>query len=256
MLCPVVRKTEDPFDELSEAEHCLARPTDPSMNRIFLACCPIVFAFSWALAQDAKDQAQSLTITAPAAMQGPRFTLQVMGGYYKSTELGPGQPLGSTVDPTFNYAPIDVRIGYLLSSPSDSNSLFRGAGEILFDVMVAPVTDGYTDIVVGPSILLRYNFVRPNAFLVPYIQGGGGLVYSDAYQTKGQSSIGEAVEFLLQAQGGVRWILNDKMSVDFEFGIQHISNAGLNDRNGGLNTLGGGVGVTYYFPEYNLFRRR
>jgi hypothetical protein len=173
-----------------------------------------------------------------------------MGGYYHYTGLGPGAPFGSTLDPEFDYAPINFRVGYLLTSPSDRNSVFRGAGEILVDVMAAPVTKGYANIVVGPSILLRYNFVQPNATVVPYIQGGAGIVYSDAYKSEGQDALGEAVEFILQCQLGVRWMLNDRWSLDFEGGFQHISNAGFADRNGGINNAGGSVGFTYYLPHF------
>jgi hypothetical protein len=225
------------------------------MKRAFLNCSLILFASSCALAQsvvtasDPKDQLRQSVSVVPAAMQGPRFTLQVMGGLYLPSGLGPGAPLGSTVDPNLDYAPINLRVGYLLTSPSERKSLFRGTGEILVDLMVAPVTKGYADIITGPSILLRYNFVQPNAWLVPYIQGGAGLVYSDGYKTQGQNALGQAVEFLLQSQGGLRWILNDKCSLDFEFGYQHISNANLGDRNSGINNLGGSIGFTYYLPE-------
>lgn len=187
---------------------------------------------------------------APAAMNGPGFTLQMMAGYYQHTGLGPGAPFGSTVDPEFNYAPIDIRVGYLLTSPSERNFLLRGVAEILVDLMVAPVTKGYADIVVGPSILLRYNFVQPDARLIPYVQVGAGIVYSDAYKTPGQDALGEAVEFILQCQLGVRWMVNRNWSLDFEAGLQHISNAGFNDRNGGVNDVGGTVGFTYYLPHF------
>jgi len=224
------------------------------MKRIVATCCVTVLGLSCVLAQDPKvaqpTTIQSARLPAPAAFEGPRFTLQFMGGYFAYTGLGPGAPFGSTVDPNFDYAPINIRVGYLLTSPSDRNFLLRGVGEILVDVMVAPVTKGYADIVVGPSILLRYNFVQPNATLVPYIQGGAGFVYSDAYKTDGQDALGEAVEFILQCQVGVRWMLAANWSLDFEGGFQHISNAGFADRNGGVNDVGGSVGFTYYLPHF------
>ena len=192
-------------------------------------------------------------IAAPEPMQGPRFTAQVMGGYYVNSGLGPNAPLGSPVDADFDYIPLSLRFGYLLTSPSERQHLFRGVGEILVELMAAPVVDGFANVVVGPSLLLRYNFVQPNASIVPYIQGGAGLVYSDGYKTEGQDALGQAVEFLLQCQVGLRWMLNDKWSLDFEGGLQHISNANVSDHNGGINNLGASVGLTYYLPQ---FRRR
>ncbi|HEY4284028.1 MAG TPA: acyloxyacyl hydrolase [Chthoniobacterales bacterium] len=225
------------------------------MKRHFLGCSLIFLTAGWVLAQDSvtaldpKGSLRQSISTEPSAMQGPRFTLQVMGGFYFPSGIGPGAPLGSTVDPNLHWAPIDLRVGYLLTSPSERKSLFRGVSEILLDVTVAPVTKGYADIITGPSLLLRYNFVQPNARLVPYVQGGAGLVYSDGYKAQGQDALGEAVEFLLQCQGGLRCILSDKCSLDFEFGYQHISNANFGTHNAGLNNVGGSIGFTYYLPE-------
>src|SRR4051794_5108882 len=231
----------------------LVTPCSSTTKPISLAFLSAVLIAHCAFAQKNVVEAHDWSSTAPAAITGPRFALQIMGGYYDYSGLGPGAPFGSTLDPEFDYAPFNVRLGLLLGSPSDKQSLFRGTGEILVDVLVAPVTKGYADIVVGPSILLRYNFVQPNARLVPYIQGGAGIVYSDAYKTEGQDALGEAVEFILQCQLGVRCILNDRWSLDLEGGFQHISNAGFADRNGGINNLGGSVGFTYYLPQ---FRRK
>lgn len=214
-------------------------------------CCLLLLSGAAAIAGDEPyRESRQWTHAEPLAFEGPRLTVQVMAGYYVYTGLGPGVPFGSTLDPQFDYAPISLRLGYLINAPSEKRSIFRGSTEILVELMTAPVTKGYADIVVGPSALLRYNFVQPNATLVPYIQAGVGFVYSDAYETQGQDALGEAIEFLLQAQAGVKWILNDRWSLDFEGGYQHISNAGFADRNGGINNLGGSVGFTYYLPQF------
>lgn len=211
----------------------------------------LLFSCSGAFAGDeGMRESRQWTDAESSPFQKGRITAQVMAGYYVYTGLGPGVPFGSTLDPQFDYAPISLRLGYLINTPPETRSLLRGSAEILAELMTAPVTQGYADIVVGPSLLLRYNFVQPSASIVPYIQAGTGLVYSDAYETPGQDALGEAVEFLLQAQAGVKWILNDRWSLDFEGGYQHISNAGFADRNGGINNFGGSVGFTYYLPQW------
>ena len=44
-------------------------------------------------------------------------------------------------------------------------------------------------------------------------------------------------------------MLTECFSLDVEAGYQHISNAGIATRNGGLNTLGAGIGFTYFFGK-------
>jgi opacity protein-like surface antigen len=102
--------------------------------------------------------------------------------------------------------------------------------------------------VTGPAALLRYNFVQPEARLIPYVQGGAGIAWNDAYRNQHQIAIGEAVEFTLQAGVGVHYLLSKNWAVGAEADFYHISNAGLARRNAGINAVGGSVGVTYYFP--------
>ena len=53
--------------------------------------------------------------------------------------------------------------------------------------------------------------------------------------------------FLLQVAVGVRFQVTEQWSLDVEAGLQHISNAGLARRNGGINNAGVTVGFTYTF---------
>src|SRR5262249_13745698 len=113
------------------------------------------------------------------------------------------------------------------------------------DVLV--VTGQFGHYFTGPSALIRYNYRQPGWRLVPYIQGGAGIVLNDAYRTQEQRLIGRWQEFLLQAEVGVRFQVTEHLSLDLEGGFQHISNARLAPRNGGINNLGVTVGFTYTF---------
>jgi hypothetical protein len=119
--------------------------------------------------------------------------------------------------------------------------------EAVLELTTAPIFFGPGAIVIGPTALLRYNFVQPDCCLVPYLQGGGGFVYNDAYRAKPQRALGQAGEFYLQATGGLHFLLSPHWSFDIEGGYLHISNADTNARNGGINALGGSLGLTYFF---------
>lgn len=171
-------------------------------------------------------------------------SLQVLGGaYFAPVGIGP------RATPRFNFAPIDVRLGCMLCSPHLDGCCLRGNVEAILELTTAPIFSGFGDIIVGPTALLRYNLVQPDWRLVPYLQGGGGFVYNDAYRDKLQRAIGQAGEFYLQATGGLHFLLNPSWSIDVEGGYLHISNACTNERNGGINALGGSLGVTYFFGK-------
>jgi hypothetical protein len=171
-------------------------------------------------------------------------TLQVLGGaYFSPVGLGP------KTQPRFNFAPIDVRLGCMLYSPCPDDCCLRGNVEALLELTAAPIFYGFGNIIVGPTILLRYNFVQPDWRLVPYLQAGGGFIYNDAYRDHSQRALGQAGEFYLQATGGLHFLLSSRCSLDIEGGYLHISNAGTNERNGGINALGGSLGMTYFFGK-------
>lgn len=171
-------------------------------------------------------------------------TLQLLGGaYFSPVGLGP------KTQPRFNFAPIDLRLGCMLYSPCPDDCCLRGNIEALLELTAAPVIYGFGDIVTGPTILLRYNFVQPDWRLVPYLQAGGGFTYNDGYRDKSQRALGQAGEFYLQATAGFHYLLSSHCSIDLEGGYLHISNAGTNDRNGGINALGGSLGITYFFGK-------
>lgn len=146
----------------------------------------------------------------------------------------------------FDLASAHVRIGWMLNTPKGSG-FFRGNCELLLEAFGGPVIHGPGNGLVGASLLLRYNFVQPDARLVPYFQLGGGGIYSDAHKDHSQSLIGAPFEFNLQASLGLRWFCTERCAVAVEGGYLHISNASLADRNIGVNCLGGLIGVSLFF---------
>ena len=135
-----------------------------------------------------------------------------------------------------------------LSVPATSDTVYEIASMTKGFTAAAIISD-YGTAFAGPSALIRYNFVRPEARLVPYLQGGVGFIINDAYLDRTQRAIGEAFEFYLHIEMGARYFVAPNWSVDIEGGLQHISNGTLAPRNLGANSLGVTVGFTYYFPS-------
>jgi hypothetical protein len=187
------------------------------------------------------------TLVAPTVLQDPlskgETEFDILGGYFHSPIT-----TGGTKRPEFDYAGGDLRGGYIFT-PTLCNEcpLLRGDWEFLLDGFSQGVTDGPGNYLVGGSLLFRYNFFHPGSRFIPYIQLGGGGLHSDAAEDQTQRLIGGQFEFVLQADIGARYLLNDRWSILAEGGFQHISNADTASRNVGVNALGGrlGVGIAY-----------
>jgi len=170
-----------------------------------------------------------------------RLSLQLVSGALFSLT---GLPKDS---PVFNYAMTNVRLGWMLSAPGPTPGFLRGNWEGLVEVSNAIIFKGFGNYIGGITALIRYNFVQPDWKVVPYVQGGAGIVYNDAYKDQTQQAIGQAIEFTPQFSLGLHCLITRKWSLDVEGMFHHISNAGMSDRNRSINALGGFLGVTYFF---------
>ncbi len=159
---------------------------------------------------------------------------------------------GTDIRPHVGYAIGVLRLGVMLST-ADGNGifgdgLFRGNFEFVGEAFGGWIYTGPGDGLAGLDIYLRYNFVQPNAKIVPFFQIGGGGVYSDAAGDDAiQRNIGSDFCFVLEAQIGFRYHFNRNCALTGGIEYRHISNASTADRNQGLNSLGGLLGVSYFF---------
>jgi len=173
--------------------------------------------------------------------QAHRLSLQVVSGMLTSSAgIGPRTP-------TLNYSQTNIRLGWMLNDPFRIIGGLRGNLEAIVDVSSSYVTNGFGSTIVGGGVLLRYNLVVPQWEFVPYVQAGGGIVYTDAYKDLSQEAIGQSLEFTPQASIGVHCRAGASWAIDVEAMYHHISNANLAARNLGINAVGGFIGLTWFF---------
>lgn len=153
---------------------------------------------------------------------------------------------GGEKRPTLNDLDLNLRLGWMLTSPAGDGA-FRGNFELLGELFGAAVVEGPGDVILGGTVLLRYNFVQPDSKFVPYFQIGVGGVYNDIYKSHPQRLVGQSFEFNLQAGFGARYFFNEHLAGFVEGGYRHLSNADNSDRNLGLNSLGFQLGVSYFW---------
>lgn len=180
------------------------------------------------------------------------WSLQLLTGYYKlrnsdsarTVFLPDGMPNGFA---DFVYAPQVFRLEYTPLQNCSKGTWRQGSGSLLFEASGAVILRDFGKYVAGPSLLARHTFMPEHWRVHPYIQGGVGLVFTDADKDQTQRMIGGPIEFLVQAQVGLKIPVAESWSLDVETGYQHISNADTRSRNFGVNAVGASVGVTYHF---------
>jgi len=165
-----------------------------------------------------------------------RCNVQALGGVY--SDIGNAH---------YNWAQTTIRLGKICGTGCLDH--LPGAFEALVEVNGAATTQAdFGSWFIGGGFLLRYNFVQPGSFLVPYVQAGVGFQYNDAFRDPNQPYLGSRIELTGQAQVGLRFHLCKNLSLDVEGGLIHISDLGMSSRDDGINALGGSAGLTYYFP--------
>lgn len=168
-------------------------------------------------------------------------TVQMLvGGYCSSSSIGPRVP-------RFDYAAITYRGGLMINAPQDTDACWRGNLELLCDLTAGCVTSNYGNYIFGPAMIGRYNFVQPNASLIPYLQFGAGFIVTDADKDQTQNAIGQAFNARLFAGVGVHCLLRENLFLDIEGGYSSISDLGLAERGAGVHSLGVQFGLTYFF---------
>jgi opacity protein-like surface antigen len=144
--------------------------------------------------------------------------------------------------PEINYVTTGVQLGRMFGGVRGSGVL-RGSFEAAAEAFGNAIYEGPGSYIAGVTVWLRYNFVPRGWRLIPYIQGGAGLLSTDI----DRGLVGQPFNFNLDAGAGVRYLIGRQWSVGLEYRFQHISNANLGKRNVGINSQGPILGLSYFF---------
>lgn len=171
------------------------------------------------------------------------FELEYVTGFWPSIT-------NRTIGPVVNlneFVPQIVRLGMMWNNEHPDRNRVRGCFEGIIELDCLPIVEGEGNIVIGGSLLLRYNFRRlRNKRFVPFFQFGGGGEYTDAYLFPA-SPTGNPFNFILQLGGGGHFFINDHLALSAELVYYHMSNSGISANNLGYNFVNGLFGFSYYF---------
>ncbi len=215
---------------------------DRAQMKTAFTLCALLFLATSAVQAGAPEPQPELV--ARRSIEGPfakgKFELQDVSGAFFFFDVAQNNR------PAIDYAINSLRLGVMLYDPQGPGFL-AGNFEIMGEIFAGGIFDGPGDVLAGSTLIFRYNFVQPQARVIPYLQVGGGGVYTNIGERESNGLISLPVEFNLQANAGVRYMLNDRWSVVVEAAYRHISNAEIKKPNFGLDNIGGNVGFGFSF---------
>ncbi len=209
------------------------------MKSIFSLCALAFFATATAQA-NAPEPVAAAAIRDENPFARGKFEFQSVSGAYFFFDTAQNNR------PAIDYTATSLRLGLMLYDPQGPG-LLAGNFELLGEVFAGGIFDGPGDVLTGATLIFRYNFVQPRARLIPYLQVGGGGVYTNIGESESRGLISLPVEFNLQGYAGLRYMLNDRWSVVVEAAYRHVSNAEIKKPNFGLDNIGGNVGFGFSF---------
>jgi opacity protein-like surface antigen len=152
-------------------------------------------------------------------------------------------PIGNPANrPTLNYVVCSLQMGYMLNQPG-KDGFFRGNFELIPEGFGAAIYEGGGNYIAGATLWLRYNFVQRRWRVSPYVQLGGGFVFTDT----DREIVGQNFNFNLDVAGGLRYMFSSHWALSLEYRYTHISNANTGPKNVGINAQGPILGVSWFF---------
>jgi lipid A 3-O-deacylase len=137
---------------------------------------------------------------------------------------------------------LSVSYGHMLSGLVSKDHWYRGNWELRQELFGGAQVSPTRDWLIGLTPHLRYNFATGTRW-VPYADGGAGVSATGI----GHPDLSGTFEFNLQASTGVYWFVKDNVALNFEGGFLHLSCAGINTPNQGLNGIKAMFGITWFF---------
>lgn len=164
-----------------------------------------------------------------------------------ATGFGVGLPIGPARDSDLEdvrYTALLPRWSVGISDCVGQNAWYRGALSLGVEGILLFNHEPHSGFAAGLTPLLHYEFVRRGR-LIPYVEAGVGVLILD-FDLDKQS---DGLNFVSQAGLGVRYVLSERSELILGWRLNHISNAGLDDPNTGLDSSLFLLGVTYHFDR-------
>ena len=129
-------------------------------------------------------------------------------------------------------------------TPTIGSSFYEGNLAILVEPLYAHYFKPFGATAAGASLLFKYNFLAFGRWM-PHWDVGLGMLWTDLAPRIQEQSI--PFNFVLETGPGVQYFLSSTVAWGVGVRFHHISNAGIGDRNLGLNAVLAYTGISFFF---------
>ncbi len=136
------------------------------------------------------------------------------------------------------------RLGQVLTDEIGSGWA-AGNVELFIEPLAAHYYQPFSASAFGGTLMVKYNFLDFGRWM-PFWDAGAGMVWTDLGPRIPEQST--QFNFVLQTGPGVSYFVTESTAVTLGIRFHHISNAGIGNRNIGLNSTLFMVGVSFFTP--------
>jgi len=137
------------------------------------------------------------------------------------------------------------RVGVVVT-PEVGSGFYAGNLELLVEPLYAHYFKPFGATAAGGSVLFKYNFLGFGRWM-PFWDLGLGMLWTNLAPRIPEQST--PFNFVMESGPGVQYFATERVALTLGVRFHHISNAGLGDRNRGLNSTLGYLGLSIFFPR-------
>lgn len=137
-----------------------------------------------------------------------------------------------------------VSYGHMLGPVRGEGHWYRGNFEWRVELFGGGQYSPKSEWLVGLTPHLRYNFATGTRW-IPFFDAGAGVTATGIQHP----DLGGTFEFNLQPGIGMHWFVRDNLALTGEVKYMHMSCAGIDKPNLGLNDVIGWIGLTWFFGK-------
>ncbi len=175
--------------------------------------------------------------------------VNAVGSGFRKNTLQAGFALGAGFgikgvggEGSHDLAVASANLGWVFSDVMCKNAWFRGNWELVGELFSGAQFSPNDKAIGGLTGLIRYNFATGSRW-VPFIEGGAGPCGTGI----GKPDLSTTFEFNDQAGVGVHYFFRDNKTLTLQYRFIHLSNAGIEEPNHGLDTQLFLAGMNWFF---------
>lgn len=161
-------------------------------------------------------------------------------GYWQAVDV-----VGNAPSANRNAVFVLPKIGIVLTEPIHAQFL-TGNLEFLIEPLFARFVQPFAAEAAGGSLVLPYNLLSFGRWM-PFWDVGAGMLWTNLAPRIPEQST--PFNFVLETGPGVHYFVTKSMTVTVVVRFHHISNAGIGDRNTGINAVLPYTGLSFFLPD-------